>query len=74
MIINLWSESSFFEKFRLVMFMIAMFLLTLAYLFPNAFITATPLSLIAQCEKYNAVYTGKFLVINGEAVPICDQQ
>ena len=72
MIINLWTESSAFEKIRFMIFMIALFVLGLAFFFPNAFIRHETESLIDQCERYNSEYSGRFVVINGEAIPICE--
>ena len=74
MIANLWSESSLIEKIKFIMFMISVFLLTLAFFFPNAFIKTNKSSFNKQCEQYNVSYIGKFIIINGEAVPICGQQ
>ena len=72
MMIKLWMESTVFEKIRVILFICLLFVLFLAYLFPSAFIRAEASASIKECKDFNSKFSGKFIIINGEAIPICD--
>ena len=74
MLIKIWHESTVFEKIRVTIVMtvfsivisfIAMRFLHQSYLHDS--------DMVEACSKYGAKYTQKFLIIEGEASPICER-
>ena len=72
MMIKLWTEASILEKARILLFLFVVFMLILFYFFPSAFVKADIPDLHTQCEAFNAEFTGKFAVVNGEAIAVCE--
>lgn len=72
MMIKLWTEASILEKARILLLLFIVFMVVLFYFFPSAFIRADLPDLYAQCEAFDAKFTGKFAVVNGEAIAVCE--
>ena len=68
---RIWSSSSFFEKIRIIMFIVLVYLMIMAYFFPAVFVRSSSGSFENQCASYDGAFTGKFIVLTGEAIPIC---
>lgn len=71
---RIWSESSVFEKIRVILMLVS-----LSVLISTIFIRFLRRSYVSEaqmkkvCAETNTMYSGKFIIIDGEVAPICER-